>query len=123
MKDFVDRIPGDGKTNRYKLTMENGGAVEYAVIERADEPSEIGTPLNREAFMAVQGFEENTTVFEEDGSITETNALGETLITTFNSDGTIDEVFTNIDGMKIGKRTTFLPNGSISETMIDFTTS
>ncbi len=40
---FVDRKPT--KPNRYKITPE-GGNPYYVVLERADEPTEEGTPLN-----------------------------------------------------------------------------
>lgn len=119
MKDFKDRQPT--QVGRRKITHADGTS-EYVTVEMADEPTREGTPLNREAFMAVQGFEENETVFNEDGSITETNAQGEQMKTVFNADGTIDEIFTNKDGLKIGKRTTFNADGSISETLIDFAT-
>lgn len=119
MKDFTDRQPT--QAGRRKITYADGSS-EYVTVEMADEPTRDGTPLNREAFMALQGFEKNTTVFNADGSITETNALGEEMKTVFNADGTIDEIFTNRDGLKIGKRTTFRSDGSISETLIDFAT-
>lgn len=119
MKDFKDRQPT--KAGRRKLTFDDGTS-EYVTVEMADEPAVEGTALNREAFMALQGFEENTTVFNDDGSITETNALSETKVTTFNSDGSISEVFTNKDGLQIGKKTLFNSDGSITEELIDFTT-
>lgn len=119
MKDFKDRQPT--KAGRRKLTFDDGTS-KFATVEMADEPTAEGTALNREAFMALQGFAENTTIFNADGSIAETNALGEEMKTVFNADGTIDEVFTNRDGSKIGKRTIFRSDGSIAETMIDFAT-
>ena len=75
-----------------------------------------GTPINRTNMMALQGFEAKETVFNADGSITETNALGHTLHTVFNDDGSITETFT---GEKtISKKTTFNSDGSISEVLI-----
>lgn len=41
---FVDRKPT--RPNRYKITPENGGTPYYVVLERADEPTVEGTPLN-----------------------------------------------------------------------------
>ena len=41
---FIDRKPT--RPNRYKLTPEGGGEVIYVTLERADEPSVDGTPLN-----------------------------------------------------------------------------
>lgn len=119
MKDFKDRQ--STKAGRRKITFEDG-SVEYVTVEMADEPTETGTALNREAFMSLQGFAENHIVFNSDGTITETNAIGETLQTIFNADGSIDEVFENKGGLKIGKRTTFNADSSIFEKMIDFTT-
>lgn len=74
-----------------------------------------GTPINREAMMAVQGFEAKTTVFNADGSIVETNANGETKTTIFNSDGSIIERF--VGQKTITKTTTFKGDGSIAEVL------
>ena len=110
MFEFLNRIPT--KPLRRKITREDGTS-EFVTIEMADEPSEEGTKLNRDAFMALQGFEAKTTTFNEDGSITETNADGDTLTTTFNEDGSITETFAGKKG--ITKTTTFNEDGSISE--------
>ena len=76
------------------------------MIEFIDKTSEQnGTPINRENLMAVQGFVANTTVFNTDGSITETNSKGETLTTVFNDDGSITETF--VGEKTITKTTTF----------------
>ncbi len=40
---FKDRVPQ--KPGRVKITPENGTAF-YATMERADDPIEVGTPLN-----------------------------------------------------------------------------
>lgn len=40
---FIDRKPT--RPNRYKVTPENGEAY-YVTLERADEPTEEGTPIN-----------------------------------------------------------------------------
>ena len=71
MIDFIDRIPGEGKTGRKKITHADG-TTEYVTIENADDATVAGTPLDRAAFMALQGFEACSTVFNADGSITET---------------------------------------------------
>ena len=63
--------------------------------------------------MAIQGFIANNTVFNTDGSITETNGKGEVLTTVFNDDSSITETF--IGGKTIIKTTTFNADGSISE--------
>lgn len=83
-------------------------------IDKTSEQS--GTPINRENMMAIQGFEAQTTVFNQDGSITETNADGHVKTTVFNSDGTILETF--VGQKTISKRTTFNSDGSISEEIL-----
>lgn len=44
---FIDRV--SAYPNRYMMTLENGGT-SYVVLERADEPVIVGTPLNAETF-------------------------------------------------------------------------
>ena len=84
------------------------------MIEFIDKTSEQdGTPINRENLMAMQGFVANNTIFNDDGSITETNSNGEVLTTVFNDDGSITETF--VGEKTITKTTTFNDDGSISE--------
>lgn len=84
------------------------------MIEFIDKTAAVaGTPVNRAALMGLQGFEAKTTVFHADGSITETNALGQVKKTVFNADGSITETFTGTKTIK--KTTTFGSDGSISE--------
>lgn len=111
MKNFIDRIPVN--PNRYKITDENGG-VRYATIERQDNASVSGTALNREAFMALQGMEASETVFNSDGSVTETYNTG-VLLTTFLANGNVVETFTGNSGQIITKTTIFNSDGSIRE--------
>lgn len=80
-------------------------------IDKTDEQS--GTKINRAAMMAIQGFVGNTVVFNGDGSISETNSLGQTKTTTFESDGSINEVF--VGEKTITKTTIFDENGNILE--------
>ena len=79
--------------------------------------TEAGTDMNRAVFMAMQGFIAQTTTFNADGSISETNAAGEILTTVFNADGSITTTFT-AGTMSISKQTTFNSNGSISEVIL-----
>ena len=82
--------------------------------EFIDKTSTInGTPINREYLMAVQGFDTKTIQFKPDGSIVETNGLGETLTTVFNADGSITERF--IGTKTLVKTTTFNSDGTIRE--------
>ena len=84
------------------------------MIEFIDKTtSQSGTPINRANLMAIQGFVGCTTVFNADGSITETNSKGETLTTTFNADGSITETF--VGTKTIVKTTVFNDDGSITE--------
>ena len=82
-------------------------------IDKTDERD--GTPINREAMMAVQGFEAKTTVFNADGSIVETNSNGETKTTTFSDDGSI--VITFSGEKTITKTIVFNSDGRITEVL------
>ncbi len=84
----------------------------YNFRDRTD--LEQGTWVNRRALMAIQGFFGATTVFNNDGSITETNQDGDTLKTIFNANGSITERFTS-GSQRITKTTTFNNDGSITE--------
>lgn len=86
------------------------------MIDFKDKTTEqSGTPINRENMMAIQGFVANNTVFNADGSITETNDNGEVLTTRFNEDGTISETF--VGEKTITKTTIFNVDGSIAEVL------
>ena len=84
------------------------------MVEFIDETDEKdGTPLNRKNMLAIQGFQAATIVFNEDGSITETNSEGHTKTTTFGEDGSIVDVF--VGEKTITKTTKFNEDGSIQE--------
>lgn len=87
------------------------------MIDFIDETSEReGTAFSRNNMMAVQGFEDSTTIFDSDGSVVEIFGSGASLTTVFNSDGTIIERF---EGEKtITKKTTFNKDGSIDVKLI-----
>ena len=70
-----------------------------------------GTPINREAMMAVQGFIGNTVSFSG-GNIVETNADGHTKTVVFNDDGSITETFI---GDKTITKTTIFDGDTIRE--------
>lgn len=83
-------------------------------IDQTNE--ENGTPINRATMMAVQGFIGLETIFNDDGTIVETNSNGETLTTTFGEDGSIVEVF---EGEKtITRITRFEQNRIIIEVLV-----
>lgn len=78
------------------------------MIEFIDKTSEKnGTPISRETLMAMQGFLGKETVFNEDGSVTETNSKGETL-TISSENGVIVETF--VGEKKITKKTEIVNN-------------
>lgn len=111
MIEFIDKIQSN--PNRIKLTAVEGEENTYD-FQKVGTVTTHGTALNRYALMAIQGFQSVDTVFNSDGSIVETNALGETKTTTFSKDGkTITEVFKGTKTMT--KTTTFNSDGSISE--------
>ena len=110
MMDFKDRVPS--QPGRRKITHADGTA-EYVTVEMADNPTVTGTPLNRAAFMALQGFEATTTVFNVDGSITATNAAGDKVVTTFLANGNIQDKLIGADGSTITLTTIFDDDGSI----------
>ena len=84
----------------------------YDFIDKTS--TQNGTALNRKAFMAMQGFIGCTVAFSEDGqTIIETNTEGQTLTTIFNEDGSITQTF---EGEKtIVLTTRFNEDGSITE--------
>lgn len=87
------------------------------MIDFIDKTSEQnGTPINRENLMAMQGFIASNTVFNGDGSITETNAKGETLTTVFNADGSIIQTF--VGEKTITKTIGFNLDGTITEAIL-----
>lgn len=82
--------------------------------EFIDETSEKqGTPINRKNLMAIQGFINQNTTVNADGSIVQVNLDGQRLTTTFNDDGSITETF--VGEKTITKTTSFGLDGSISE--------
>lgn len=87
------------------------------MIEFIDKTSEQdGTEINRKNLMAIQGFIGQITMFNSDGSITETNSNGEAKTTLFNDDGSITE--TLVGKKTITKTTIFNDDGSITEAVL-----
>lgn len=48
---MLDRIPTTGQEGRVLVTPENGGAPFYAKIQMADNPTQEGTPLNKNSLL------------------------------------------------------------------------
>lgn len=87
------------------------------MLEFIDKTStQGGTPINRANLMAMQGFVDSTTVFNQFGVI-ETNSKGEILVTSFRADGSILEEF--IGEKTINKSTVFNEDGSITVTITE----
>lgn len=107
MINFKDAIPPVGKGNVRKI----GGTEQ--TVEYPDGWQD-GTALNRQNLMAMQGFGNVETVFNQDGSISETFQDGSTKKTVFNADGSISETFTAGTQVMI-KTTSFNDDGSITE--------
>ena len=81
-------------------------------IDKTEEKS--GTPLNRDYLMALQGFDAVSTITREDGTIVETNALGQTKTTRFDDDN--EQIIETFVGEKtITKTTTFHASGLVTE--------
>lgn len=72
MKDRTPRYP-----NRIKLTHDDG-TVEYVIWERADEPIEVGTPLNKSTLLR----DETAALVSLDDNATVDNLLLHTLMLT-----------------------------------------
>lgn len=118
--DVKDLIPTEtANLYRYEIVSADGtGTGEYMYLKYApgtlaSEPTE----LDRDLFMKLQGFIAGNITFNEDGSITESNSTG-TMVTTFLADGSVQQVFTSTEGTSIGVKTTFNPDGSITQTII-----
>lgn len=106
MRNFKDAIPPAGKGS-VRVIDGTEKAISYP------DGWQDGTVINRDALMAIQGFDNVTTTFDQYGNILETNAQGETLYTEF-PNGNIRETFT-ANGQQMIKITTFNADGSISE--------
>lgn len=111
MKEFIDRVPDTNMANRMTIEYADGTSEQVKIIS-ADNATEVGTPINRANLMAIQGFVAKTTTVTSN-SIIETNGSGETLTTVFNTDGSITQTFKG--KYTLTKKTTFNSDGSIKE--------
>lgn len=118
MKDFLDRIPT--QAGRRKITHADGTS-EYVTVEMADEPSVVGTPLNREAFMNVQGFSNENTTISKSGNVTTVTIThgdgGKTVIIITKNSSTLTTVvskYTGPSGKEITKTTTIDTSSSVT---------
>lgn len=113
MKDARDRIVQHPA--RFKLTKVSDGV--YDISPVPGTVTDPGTPITRNLLMAMQGFIGCDVTINDNGSITETNSDGETLVTSIDEDGNVVEIFT-ANGISIAKQTTFSVDGSIHESLI-----
>jgi hypothetical protein len=118
MKDFLDRIPT--QAGRRKITHADGTS-EYVTVEMADEPSVEGTPLNRAAFMALQGFSNENTTISKSGNVTTVTIThedgGKTITTITKNSSTLSTVvskYTGPSGNVITKTTTIDNSSSVT---------
>lgn len=96
---FVDRRPT--RPNRYKVTPENGAEPYYITLERADEPTEVGTALNAAMLNRFMTKDYAPKDYNGDGVINDADvtelarrvAAGSTTADDdYNGDGTVDEL-------------------------------
>lgn len=110
MINFSDRITE--YPQRYTMTNNADGSV--TLTPKPGTVTNAGTVLNRVNMMALQGFGACDTVFNSDGSISETFQDGSVKKTVFNSNGSITETFRS-GTQTMNKITNFNEDGSISE--------
>lgn len=110
MVNVEDRIP----QNPNQFNLQNLAESGKIILTRDDNPLKEGTPINRDLFMKLQGFINQTTKLGENGSIIQENETG-TLTTTLSENGNIVATFLGKNGQQIIKTTSVNPDGSISE--------
>ena len=87
-------------------------------LTRADQPTQVGTPVNAALLNAIYGFDNVETTFQNNGDILQKDPnTGAQILTHFNSDGSITQTFTQGDNLPLTKTTTFNLDGSISEVL------
>lgn len=114
-------IPADGADGQFLKYGGTSGTAAWATpsksdvgLDNVDNTSDADKPVSAAQQTAILGFFEKTTVFNSDGSITETLADGTVIQTEFPSDDTI--IITQTSGSEIIVKTiTFNADGSISE--------
>ena len=112
MKEFIDRQPVS--PGRRKITHEDGSS-EYVTMEMADDPVVVGTPLNRNTFMELQGFTNDNTTVSRNGDVT-------TVTTTEENGGTTVTKITKLSATQTKVVTTYTgPNGYVNTKEITIT--
>ena len=96
-----DLVPEVGSEYKYEVLNTDGTSKdpqEFIYLKRDfGTPSLTPTAVNRALLMGMQGFVATVTEFDTPnaGNITETNAAGDTLVTSFAPTGDITETFTS----------------------------
>lgn len=116
MRNFKDRI--STIADRKKITFEDNQEERFAIVEFADEATELGTDINRTNMMGMQGYINSDITFNTDGSITTVYPNNVIETTIFNEDGSIKQEY-NLDGEIKNKFTYFDEDGSIVETFTE----
>lgn len=87
-------------------------------LTRADQPTQAGTAVNAALLNAIYGFDNIQTTFQSNGDILQKDPnTGAQILTHFNSDGSIEETFSQGTTPALVKTTTFGADGSISEVL------
>ena len=116
MRNFKDRI--STIVDRKKITFEDNQEEKFAIVEFADEATELGTDINRTNMMGMQGYINSDITFNADGSIVTVYPNNVIETTIFNEDGSIKQEY-NLDGEIKNKFTYFDEDGSIVETFTE----
>lgn len=113
MEFIEDRVPT--YPGRVELTPVEGQTNVFDVV-RADDPVIPGSPINKKLLNDIYELANKDTSFNANGSITEKDPdTGVSLTTVFNDDGSITETMRSKDGKTLSKTTSFLTDGSIKE--------
>lgn len=119
MIDYKDRVPT--KPNMMLITPQNGTPYK-AKIEYADEPTEAGTPINKAVFYDIQQqlliADNCTTTFNTDGSITQVFDLYR-LVTSFPSKTqVVEKMYRIANNTLLATKTTTFTDTGITEVIV-----
>ena len=116
MRNFKDRI--STIADRKKITFEDNQEERFAIVEFADEATELGTDINRTNMMGVQGYIDSNITFNPDGSIVTIYPNNVIETTSFRDDGSIKQEY-NLNGEIKNKFIYFEYDGRITETFTE----
>lgn len=114
METFVEEIKGIlSEADVGKLQLEIDAKMDSITTQTINSQLALKTETGFE--LALQGFTARDTVFNEDGTITQSDLQGNSVVTGFNEDGSIYADFYVSGVKKFTKKTMFNEDGSISE--------